>query len=113
MQIIINRIRLLMVVKKNATRLKWAVFFILALINISVFVIWIPARLQISPRWIHINNIWDRCEKGIFLLIDLCLNLYFIYLVRNGLIANGLTKYIPLFRFNLAMIGVSMAMDVS
>ncbi|KAI9158046.1 hypothetical protein HJFPF1_06032 [Paramyrothecium foliicola] len=112
MQIIINRIQFLMVVRKNATRLKWGVFIILALINISVFIIWIPARLQISPRWIHINNVWDRIEKGIFLVIDLSLNIYFIYLVRSGLIANGLTKYIPLFRFNMAMIGLSMTMDI-
>jgi hypothetical protein len=111
MQIIINRIRFLVISKKIANRLKWGVFSILLLINISVFIIWIPARLQISERWIHINNIWDRCEKGIFLLIDLCLNIYFIYLVRHGLIANGLTKYIPLFRFNLAMICLSMTMD--
>lgn len=84
----------------------------LGLVNISVFCIWIPARLQISQNWIHINNIWDRIEKVIFCLIDAGLNLYFIYLVRSKLIANGLTKYHRLFRFNLFMIACSVALDV-
>lgn len=55
---------------------------------------------------------WDRVEKVIFLLIDAALNFYFIHLVRSRLIANGLTKYNRLYRFNLLMIGVSITMDV-
>lgn len=113
MQIIINRIQILMVVRENARKLKIGVFLLLLCINISVFCIWIPARLQISETWIHINNIWDRIEKVVFLIIDASLNLYFIYLVRSRLIANGLSKYNRLFNFNLAIISVSIAMDVS
>ncbi|KAL9944686.1 hypothetical protein D7B24_001999 [Verticillium nonalfalfae] len=112
MQIIINRIALLMHVPAHATRLKWGVFLVLLAINISVFCVWIPARLQISEGIIHANNIWDRIEKGIFLIIDLGLNLAFIYLVRSRLIASGLTKYTVLFRFNLAMICISMSLDI-
>ncbi|CRK18261.1 hypothetical protein BN1723_006753 [Verticillium longisporum] len=96
----------------HATRLKWGVFLVLLAINISVFCVWIPARLQISEGIIHANNIWDRIEKGIFLIIDLGLNLTFIYLVRSRLIASGLTKYTVLFRFNLAMICISMSLDI-
>ncbi|KAI1504751.1 hypothetical protein F5X99DRAFT_432519 [Biscogniauxia marginata] len=110
-QIIINRVSLLIMVPHKATRLKWTVFAILAVINVAVFCIWIPAQLQISPVWVHINMIWDRIEKCIFLIMDAYLNLYFIYLVRSELIANGLTKYTRLFRFNLAMISVSISMD--
>ncbi|KAG7152646.1 hypothetical protein HYQ46_011325 [Verticillium longisporum] len=96
----------------HATRLKWGVFLVLLAINISVFCVWIPARLQISEGIIHANNIWDRIEKAIFLIIDLGLNLAFIYLVRSRLIAFGLTKYTVLFRFNLAMICISMSLDI-
>ncbi|KAF7556003.1 hypothetical protein G7Z17_g1735 [Cylindrodendrum hubeiense] len=110
--IVINRITLLMVNKRNATKIRWGTAFALGLINISVFVIWIPARLQISPTWIHVNEIYDRIEKVLFLVIDACLHLYFIYLLRVKLIANGLDKYIPLFRFNLAMVAVSMSLDI-
>ncbi|KAI5457654.1 hypothetical protein BGZ63DRAFT_393424 [Mariannaea sp. PMI_226] len=110
--IIINRISLLMIDKRSASKIRWSVAFILGLVNISVFVIWIPARLQISERWIHINDIWDRIEKGVFLLIDACLHLYFIYLLRVKLISNGLGKYVPLFRFNLLMVAVSMSLDI-
>jgi hypothetical protein len=113
MQIIINRIALLSVQRSAATRLKWTVAAILGLINISVFIIWIPARLQISATFIYINDIWDRVEKVIFALIDGALNVYFIYLVRTKLIANGLTKYMPLFWFNIMMVFISLSLDVS
>ncbi|KAH7112756.1 hypothetical protein B0J13DRAFT_652521 [Dactylonectria estremocensis] len=110
--IIINRIALLMVDKRDAAKIRWVTAVILGLINISVFVVWIPARLQISPIWVHVNEIYDRIEKGLFLIIDACLHLYFIYLLRVKLIANGLEKYVPLFRFNLMMVAVSMSLDI-
>ncbi|RYP78858.1 hypothetical protein DL771_000243 [Monosporascus sp. 5C6A] len=112
MQIIINRVWLLMSNKSRWNRVKWGVASVMGVINISVYCIWIPARLQISPTYIHVNEIWDRVEKVIFCFIDASLNLYFIYLVRSRLIAGGLDKYTSLYRFNLAMIGVSMSLDV-
>ncbi|KAF5578721.1 lactoylglutathione lyase [Fusarium pseudoanthophilum] len=112
LQIILNRLGLLMIVPGQAARLKWVVFAIILAVNISVFVIWMPARLQISDRWIWLNNIWDRCEKVIFALVDGALNAYFIYLVRSRLIENGLTKYIPLYRMNLLLIFISLSLDV-
>lgn len=99
-------------VRAHGTRLKWAVFIIILLINISVFCIWIPAKLQISKTFVHVNEIWDRIEKGLFLLVDLGLNLTFIYLVRSRLVSRGLTKYNVLFKFNLWMIFFSMSLDV-
>lgn len=102
-----------MVVPGRATRLKWIVFAIVLAVNISVFVIWMPARLQINDRWIYLNKIWDRCEKVIFAVVDGVLNGYFIYLVRSRLIENGLTKYIPLYRMNLFLIFISLSLDVS
>ncbi|KAI1343720.1 hypothetical protein F5Y15DRAFT_175762 [Xylariaceae sp. FL0016] len=112
MQIIINRIALLMMRQEKIRVVKWGVFVVISLINISVFCIWIPARLQISEDYIHINNVWDRVEKAIFAIIDVGLNVYFIYLVRAKLISNGLTKYDRLFTFNLGMIVISLALDV-
>ncbi|KAM0489655.1 hypothetical protein ACHAP8_012350 [Fusarium lateritium] len=112
LQIIINRISILMVNRQNAWKLKITTFLVLLVINISVFCIWIPARLQISKELIKVNAVWDRVEKGIFLLVDAGLNLYFIHLVRSRLVANGLTKYTRLYRVNLGMIGISMTMDV-
>lgn len=112
MQIIINRIALLAVSRTVIRRLKWGIFVFLALINISVFCIWIPSRLQISEDWRRINMVWDRIEKCLFALCDLCLNLYFVYLVRSSLVNYGLTKYVVLYRFNLAIIVVSIGMDV-
>ncbi|KAH7141735.1 hypothetical protein EDB81DRAFT_691232 [Dactylonectria macrodidyma] len=110
--IIINRIALLMIDKRSACKIRWGAAISLGLINISVFIVWIPARLQISPTWIHVNEIYDRIEKVLFLMIDASLHLYFIYLLRVKLIANGLEKYVPLFRFNLAMVAVSMSLDI-
>ncbi|KAI1844110.1 hypothetical protein JX265_009627 [Neoarthrinium moseri] len=112
MQIIINRIALLMVRQEKARKIRWTVFAIISAINISVFCIWIPARLQISETYVNVNNVWDRCEKAIIAIVDMGLNFYFIHLVRAKLIANGLTKYTRLFHFNLGMIAISLALDI-
>jgi hypothetical protein len=113
MQIIINRIALLMVNQDKVRNPKLAVFGIIFAINISVFCIWIPARLQINDTYIKINNVWDRIEKAIVAIVDVGLNFYFIHLIRAKLIANGLTKYTKLYHFNLTMIALSLALDVS
>jgi len=113
MQILANRVGLVMVNKSKSTRLKWGLFVVIGLVNISVYVIWIPARLKVSHTWMRINNVWDRAEKVIFLFVDLALNGYFLYLVRSKLIQRGLTKYKTLFNFNAAIVVASLAMDVS
>lgn len=110
--IIINRIALLVVTKAHIVKIRWVVVCVLGCVNISVYCIWIPARLQTTPTYVTINFYWDRMEKVIFCLVDAGLNLYFIYLVRSKLIANGLSKYMPLYRFNLFMVGVSVSLDV-
>ncbi|KAK6217749.1 jun-like transcription factor [Pestalotiopsis sp. IQ-011] len=111
-QIIINRIALLMMVRSQATRLKWSVAGLMTAINISVFCIWIPARLQINDTYIAVNYVWDRVEKCIFLVVDLGLNIYFIRMVQNRLIANGLTKYNRLLRVNVLMVVINISLDV-
>ncbi|KAM0217634.1 hypothetical protein ACHAQI_001683 [Fusarium lateritium] len=111
-QIIINRVSLLMVVRSNGTKLKWICFLILLVINISVFCIWVPARLQISDTYIHLNEIWDRCEKVIFAIMDAILNFYFIYIVKKRLVANGLQKYTRLYQMNMALCACSIALDI-
>jgi hypothetical protein len=65
-----------------------------------------------SVRWIHINNIWDRTEKGLYLILDAFLNYCFIRVVKANLIEYGLEKYNTLVRFNQCMIVVSLLMDV-
>ncbi|KAH7025131.1 uncharacterized protein B0I36DRAFT_229703, partial [Microdochium trichocladiopsis] len=111
-QIIINRIALLVRDKTRIRRLQWLAIGIIGAVNISVFCIWIPAQLQVSATYAHVNFIWDRVGKVIFALVDVALNVYFIHLVRSKLIANGLTKYNGLFHFNIAMICVSLSLDV-
>ncbi|KAF2010638.1 hypothetical protein BU24DRAFT_400131 [Aaosphaeria arxii CBS 175.79] len=111
LQIIANRVALVMTNKRHARILKLSLLVAVGIINISVYVIWIPARMEISPTWIHINEIWDRIEKVIYLLMDLCLNVYFLWLVRSKLISRGLTKYQPLFKFNAGIAIISISMD--
>ncbi|CAJ0540329.1 Ff.00g074960.m01.CDS01 [Fusarium sp. VM40] len=112
LQIIVNRCGILLTHKNKAYRLKVLVGILITAVNISVYCIWIPARLQISERYIHINEWWDRCEKGIYLIVDGCLNFYFIHIVRMNLIVHGLTKYRRLTHFNMFIIGFSLSMDV-
>lgn len=113
LQIIINRISLLITNKKQVAYIKWGTAALITAINISVYCIWIPARLQTSQEYIEINRIWDRIEKAIYLIIDALLNMYFLYLVKNKLVARGMSKYRPLFKFNAFIVMVSLSMDVS
>ncbi|TKX25148.1 hypothetical protein C1H76_2640 [Elsinoe australis] len=112
LQIIINRVLILMVNKRRGRQLRIAVALLITAINISVYCIWIPARLQISEQYVKINDIWDRCEKAIYLVVDGLLNLLFIRTVQQNLVSNGLTKYKRLVRFNMWIIVLSLAMDV-
>ncbi|KAJ9659381.1 hypothetical protein H2198_003110 [Neophaeococcomyces mojaviensis] len=112
LQIIINRVSLLIIDKSRAAYIKWGVALIITLVNLSVFIIWIPARLQISEKLIRINAIWDPIEKVIYLLIDGCLNVYFLYLVHSNLVSAGMTKYRRLFKFNAYIVVISLSMDI-
>ncbi|KAL8382476.1 hypothetical protein RB595_006316 [Gaeumannomyces hyphopodioides] len=91
--------------------LEWGTASALMVICASVFVVWIPAHLQISPKFILINNVWDRIEKFLILVLDAGLNGYFLWLVKSTLIDYGLTKYKTLFRFNLLAVFVSVSLD--
>ncbi|KFA46013.1 hypothetical protein S40293_08776 [Stachybotrys chartarum IBT 40293] len=112
LQIIVNRCGILLADPKKANRLKIGVAVLITLVNISVYSIWIPARLQISHRYIWINEWWDRIEKGIYLIVDACLNFYFIRIVKQNLVMHGLTKYCALMHFNMFIVGFSLSMDV-
>ncbi|CAG9982225.1 unnamed protein product [Clonostachys byssicola] len=112
LQIIINRCAILWRDKVKINRLKWGVAALITTINITVYCIWIPARLQISDEYVHINEYWDRTEKIIYLLVDGCLNILFIRIVKKNLVDNGLQKYNNLVRFNMLIIGFSLSMDI-
>lgn len=112
LQIIINRCSILLTDKKNSNRLKLGIAIFITTINVSVYIIWIPARLQISDSYILINEWWDRIEKIIYLLVDAVLNVYFIRIVQRNLVTRGLTKYRSLVKFNMFIIGFSLGMDI-
>ncbi|KAK1598417.1 uncharacterized protein LY79DRAFT_288068 [Colletotrichum navitas] len=112
LQIIINRCAILLNNPKHSLRLKVGVAVLITAVNISVYNIWIPARLQISDRYVEINDWWDRCEKIIYLIVDGALNIYFVRIVQKNLVTHGLTKYKRLTRFNMFIIGFSLSMDV-
>jgi len=110
-QIIVNRVSLLIVSRRRASTIKWGSCAIILFINIGVYCIWVPARLQISQTYMDINDIFDRCEKAVYLLLDAALNFYFCYLVKIKLIRTGITKYTPLYKFNMSIVFVSLSMD--
>ncbi|GKT41613.1 uncharacterized protein ColSpa_01794 [Colletotrichum spaethianum] len=112
LQIIINRCAILLTNHKRSWWLKVGVAVLITAVNISVYTIWIPARLQISERYIEINEWWDRCEKVIYLIVDGALNIYFVRIVQKNLVTHGLTKYKRLTQFNMFIIGFSLSMDV-
>ena len=112
LQIVANRVGLIMVDRRKARLIKWVLFIFVLAVNISVFCIWVPAH-QIPNSWFASFNLtWERVEKTIFLVVDLALNLYFLYLVRSQLIARGMVKYWRLFYFNCGIIFISVSMDL-
>ncbi|KAL5379767.1 hypothetical protein DPSP01_008238 [Paraphaeosphaeria sporulosa] len=112
LQIIINRIRLIVPDRRRSKMIMIATAAVVTGINISVFNIWIPARMQINHTYIFVNEIWDRIEKVLYLGIDAALNWYFLRVVKANLINNGLQKYNKLLRFNQRIIMLSLLMDV-
>jgi hypothetical protein len=112
-QIIANRVSLIMTNRRKSQQFKWALAVSITLVNISVFCIWIPAHMSgASQTMITINAAWERVEKAFFLILDLGLNLFFLYLVRSRLISGGLTKYWRLYNFNVGLAVVSTCMDI-
>lgn len=112
LQIIINRIRVIVPDRKRSRNIMIMTATFVTTINISVFCIWIPARLQTSHRYEVINEYWDRTEKCLYLLVDAALNWYFLKTVKANLISNGLTKYNKLVQFNQRIVMLSLLMDV-
>ncbi|UPX18930.1 uncharacterized protein EKO05_0009212 [Ascochyta rabiei] len=112
LQIIINRIRVIIPDRRHSRNIMIATAVFVTAINISVFNIWIPARLQINHKYHVINEYWDRIEKCLYLIVDAALNWYFLKTVKANLISNGLTKYNRLVRFNQRIVVVSLLMDV-
>ncbi|KAF1838032.1 hypothetical protein BDW02DRAFT_490007 [Decorospora gaudefroyi] len=112
LQIIINRIRVIVPDRRRSRMIMISTATFVTAINISVFAIWIPARLQVNARYHLINEYWDRTEKALYLLVDAALNWYFLRTVKANLINNGLTKYNQLVRFNQQIVAVSLLMDV-
>lgn len=112
-QIIANRVGLIMTSRRKAQQLKYVLAVVITLVNISVFCIWVPAHMPgASQARINLNNAWERTEKSFFLILDLGLNLFFLYLVRSRLISGGLTKYWRLYNFNVGLAVVSTCMDI-
>ena len=62
----------------------------------------------------NINTYWDRTSKVIICIVDAGLNYYFVRTVKQRLVKyHGLIKYAPLVSFNLKLMVISIAMDVS
>ena len=90
-----------MIDKRKVRNLKWALIILVGLINISVYCIWIPARLEVSETFVHVNSIWDRAEKVLYLFIDGALNGYFLYLVRAKFVGKPTLESVLLTRQRL------------
>ncbi|RYP13323.1 hypothetical protein DL765_006913 [Monosporascus sp. GIB2] len=112
-QIIANRVSLITTNKRFARKLKWGLVISIGCINIAVCYIWTTAQMPSATAYqIMLNHMFEKAEKSFFLVVDLGLNLYFLYLVRFRLIADGLSKYWRLFNFNAGIVVVSTSMDI-
>jgi hypothetical protein len=81
-------------------------------IKLTQYMQWIVAHLDdATPEQIRLNFIFEKIEKSFFLVIDLALNIYFLYLVKSRLISAGLNKYWRLFNVNIGMVVISTMLD--
>ncbi|KAG8735994.1 hypothetical protein FRC10_009932 [Ceratobasidium sp. 414] len=112
LQIIVNRICILLPTPSQRFWLKFIVAAWITGINISVYCIWVPAKLQISTKYHEINKVWDRIEKCLYLVTDGILNWMFIDIITKRLVSMGLKKYDKLVQFNKRIIMVSLSMDI-
>ncbi|KAK7423693.1 hypothetical protein QQX98_000883 [Neonectria punicea] len=115
MQIIINRIAIIVEHRSTTTRMKWGTAIIMTCINTAVFCIFIPAHRDppVSELYVQINKYWDRTSKFLIMFLDGALNWYFLRTVRKRLVQqHNLNKYKPLVSFNAKLMVLSLAMDV-
>ncbi|KAJ1305465.1 hypothetical protein OPQ81_000473 [Rhizoctonia solani] len=112
LQIIVNRICILLPTPSRKFWLKFIIAAWITAINLSVYCIWIPAKLQISQKYHDVNLWWDRTEKVLYLITDAILNYMFITIIKKRLVSMGLKKYDKLVKFNERIIMVSLSMDV-
>ena len=85
----------------------------MTVVCLAVLYIWPVAHIKgATPAQVKLNFVFENVEKTFFLIIDLGLNMYFLYLVRYSLIEYGLNKYWRLFKFNACMVIISTALDV-
>ena len=111
-QIIANRVALIMTNRSKAKMLKIGLAVPITMIIIAVYYIWVTAHLETAtPEQIRLNFIFEKVEKSFFLIIDLALNVYFLYLVKSRLISAGLNKYWRLFNVNVGMVCISTGLD--
>ncbi len=102
-----------MVQRRKAVLLRWGLFAATACINIAVAFIWIRAHMPgATPEQVNLNHQFERAEKSFFLVLDLGLNLFFLYLVRFRLASDGLSKYWRLYNFNAGIVVISTSMDI-
>ncbi|OLL23889.1 hypothetical protein NEOLI_004190 [Neolecta irregularis DAH-3] len=111
-QIIINRICILLPHRKQRLWLKYGIAALVLSINISGFPIWLSQSQKTPGNIIYVKSTLNRIEKIFYLVIDAGLNIFLIHLVRSKLKDFGSRKYEPLLRFNMQIIIISLIMDV-
>ncbi|KAK8140158.1 hypothetical protein PG984_000224 [Apiospora sp. TS-2023a] len=119
-QIIINRIGVIAESQRKVGRVRWGAVAFVGLINVSVFVIWIPSHIQPQfgdgkalDLFVKINKLYDRVPKVLILLLDVGLNWWFVSVAKQRLVKEDqLDEYKPLVKFTNWMMLISILMDV-
>ncbi|OLL24037.1 hypothetical protein NEOLI_004573 [Neolecta irregularis DAH-3] len=112
MQIIINRICILLTQRNHRLCLKYGIAVLVGFITMSGLPYWLPENLKVAGNFIYVRSNRNRIEKISYSIIDAFLNFFFIYLVNFKLRAFGFRKYESLLRFNVRIVFISLIMDV-
>jgi hypothetical protein len=86
-------------------------FIIFGCINITVLTLW-PTGTVGNKAFERANKIWDPIQNVIVLVMDMAVNVFFVYSVKRKLLSFGLTKYKKLITANILVIVANVTIDV-
>ncbi|KAI1332061.1 hypothetical protein F5Y16DRAFT_212735 [Xylariaceae sp. FL0255] len=113
LQILANRMSILFHKKSRPRQTKTALFIVIALINVFVAAIWLPALLQVKPVFNQLNQIWVRVSMGVLTVADAALNIALMKLVWRYIKEARLKQLKETFWVNCACAGLSVSLDIS
>ncbi|TLS28495.1 hypothetical protein PpBr36_00657 [Pyricularia pennisetigena] len=111
--ILIHILKFLIPCPRRAARIKWTVVGTQMLMLISIYIVWIPAQLQVNNTFLTLDGIWVKIISFECLFVNGMLGGYLALLAkRRRDTAKGLNYWSDCFWKILALVSIMTLMDV-